>query len=136
MLSRRARWTTGGLAAACLLALGGAAANHHRQARQARLEIAKLHSLIRPGMHQVEIQALVSGGRLSHLSVHPPVGSMLPVLSSPAILPEQDWVLWVSLRNGGAVAARVRVSDSAHMRPIGSPPDVAWGPEASDSYFQ
>lgn len=101
----------------------------------AHKELMQVRDGIRQGMGPTEIAAVYQRAHPQYVSSPKVSGSVVVIAQSEPQGFAKEWVLWVSLREGRAVALRIRTNDSPAEIPSDAPPDVVWSEEGPGTPF-
>jgi hypothetical protein len=104
-------------------------------AKVAHEEMLRLRSSIHHGMTPEEIEDAFGKLRPQYLRYAGAHQSIVTIVQTAPESGLKEWVLWVSLRNGGAAAVRIRTADSHEERPRDAPEDIIWQEEDPTTPF-
>jgi hypothetical protein len=102
---------------------------------RAHEEMLQLRSSIHQGMTPEEIESIFGKLQPKYLRYAGAHQSIVTIVQTAPESGLRDWVLWVSLRQGGAPAIRIRTADSHEERPRGAPVDIIWQEEDQGTPF-
>lgn len=116
------------LSICCLAVVGLAVATScpWRRASLAHEEMRVLRASINEGMTPSQIEGVFERLQPKYLRFAGVQQSIVTIVQIPPESGLKEWVLWISLRQGGAAALRVRTADSHEERPRDAPEDIVW----------
>jgi hypothetical protein len=98
-------------------------------------EMLRVRSSIQEGMKPEEIEKVFRELEPRHLRYAGAHQSIVTIVQTAPESGVKEWVLWVSLRQGGAAAVRIRTADSHEEHPRGAPEDIIWQEEDQGTPF-
>ena len=129
---RQALLFTGGVA---VLGLAVSTWCAGRDVKRAHEEMRVLRASIHEGMTPKQIEGAFEKLQPKHLRYAGAHQSIVTIVQTSSESGLKEWVLWVSLRQGGAAAIRIRTADSHEERPPDAPDDVIWQEEDQGTPF-
>lgn len=123
-------------AALIVIVVVGQAACQNPAAQRAHEEMIAIHEGVRPGMRPSAIEEIFNRVKPQHLRY---AGIAWNSVRIDQVVPEggaKEWVLWISLKDGGAAAVRIRTKDSELEHPSGAPLDTVWAEEDEGTPFK
>lgn len=107
-----------------------------RDVKLAHEEMLRLRSSIQQGMTPDQIEGIFRKLQPQYLRYAGAHQSIVTIVQTAPESGLKEWVLWVSLRQGGAAGIRIRTADSHEERPPDAPEDIIWQDEDPNTPFK